>query len=318
MDSRHLRLFLRFTTITLVMLYLVVLAGSVVRATGSGMGCPDWPKCFGHFIPPTDVSQLPPDYKERFAVAGKPVADFNALHTWVESVNRWIGALSGMTMLLAAFYAFRLRREKRSLFLLSLFALFLFGLTAWMGKVVVGTNLQPLMITLHMVNALATIAVAIALITQGKQLRGDVREQLSPALRRAVFAAIALTFAQVILGTQVREGVDTMNEQMSGTHRETWLAQLGAILTSHRIMAWPVLLLNVWIFYRLRKFYKWDFFHKLGLALLLLVAAEFAAGLILFYFDLPAFAQPAHMLLAAILFGVQFALLASGKVSTRE
>src|SRR5690349_1572130 len=104
----------RFYTVVLVTLctiYLVILAGGVVRSTGSGMGCPDWPKCFGTYIPPTQESQLPPDYKEKYKVEGHE-AVFNPVKTWIEYVNRLLGALAGVFVFVQCLYAFRFKHNK--------------------------------------------------------------------------------------------------------------------------------------------------------------------------------------------------------------
>lgn len=300
----------RTAFVTIILLYLVFLAGSVVRATGSGMGCPDWPKCFGQYIPPTDISQLPPNYKDVFKVEGKTIADFNALHTWTEYINRMLGVLSGLSMLLLTVYSVSLWKKDRRILLLLLFALVLLGFVGWMGKVVVATNLKPLMISVHMGSALATVAVTIFVLFRTRNLSGPGRQQAIPTgVSVMLIGAFLLTIAQIVFGVQVREHIDHINEATANTKRETWVSLLGTEFNVHVIAAWAVLLLNGLLYFRLRKLQLDPLYRRLAFFMLLAVVAEYAAGVILYRAGMPAFVQPVHLLLATILFGLQFALV---------
>ena len=70
--------FERFAKWTLLSIFLIIVAGGIVRMTGSGMGCPDWPKCFGMWVPPISVDQLPVNYQEIFGAKLKGEVEFNA------------------------------------------------------------------------------------------------------------------------------------------------------------------------------------------------------------------------------------------------
>lgn len=300
----------RTALVTIVFLYLVFLAGSVVRATGSGMGCPDWPKCFGQYIPPTDISQLPPDYKEKFKVEGKTIADFTVAHTWTEYINRMLGVLSGLSMLWLTVLAFFLWKKDKRILLLLIFALVLLGFVGWMGKVVVATNLKPLMITVHMGSALATVAVTLFVLFRTRNLFGLGRQQVIPAsVSLLLIGAFLLTLLQIVFGTQVREHIDLINEATANTKRETWISLLGMEFNIHVIAAWTVLLLNGYLYFRLRKLNLDPVYRRMALAMLLVVIVEYATGVILYRAAMPAVMQPVHLILATIVFGLQFALV---------
>ena len=139
------RRFIRFNWWALVFIFLVVVAGSFVRTTGSGMGCPDWPICFDQWVPPTDSSQIPPNYKERFSQKraekvekfGNIISlfgmsnvakqlksdpnllkeeDFNVRKTWTEYINRLFGFLAGNSLLIIFFWITIYYRKNKRLF----------------------------------------------------------------------------------------------------------------------------------------------------------------------------------------------------------
>lgn len=183
-----------FLIASLVLVYLVIAAGSIVRMTGSGMGCPDWPKCFGYIIPPTERSQLEwkPEHtykkgeviivEESLRVAPRDFtteknfteenwepytkhdyAIFNPIHTWIEFLNRLLGALAGLaTLLLFVFSLFKLKKD-RLLSVVSFLIVLGMGFQAWLGKTVVDSNLLPYKITLHMIMALLLVLLLIFL-----------------------------------------------------------------------------------------------------------------------------------------------------------
>ena len=84
-----MKAFRTFAFLSTGLTYLLIFVGGLVRVAGAGMGCPDWPKCFGRWIPPTKLDQLP-DYIDP--------AQFNIVLAWIEYCNRLFGALVGITI----------------------------------------------------------------------------------------------------------------------------------------------------------------------------------------------------------------------------
>lgn len=330
-----IRWFVRLILIEISLIYLVILAGSIVRATGSGMGCPDWPTCFGYLIPPTESHQVEfhPNQKykkgvfivhedalyraRKTFVSGAEFSDsdwekytvhdyaiFNPVHTWIEYINRLLGALAGIPMLMIAVTSISLRKRLKIIPVLSFAGLFLLGLVAWLGKKVVDGNLIPHSITIHMLGALAILAVLITLLLLSrKTLKSDLT--LDRTLRHWLGAAVFLTVVQIILGTQVREQVDLLNKELMGMNRDSWLSTIGLTFYIHRSFSILIVIINGIIFWRNKNIRKPLRLINVMIAILL---TEILAGIVLAYLGLPAAAQPVHMILAALLFGVQFYL----------
>lgn len=300
--------------LTLILLYATVLAGSVVRATGSGMGCPDWPRCFGRLIPPTDVAQLPADYKTRFKTGDHEIATFNAVHTWVEYVNRLLGMSSGLLMLATAILATGWKDRPLPWILFS--ALGLFGFVSWMGRVVVHTNLEPLNITIHMLGALVLVSASIVAICRIRQKsRRSALVELGKGTRTLIWILLGAALLQIILGTQVRQEIDHLGKATNDCCRGTWIDQLSGIFVLHRVSAWIVCLLGGAVFFALRaqKECLPRHFNQLRWVVPVILAAEYAAGVSLARWALPPALQPVHMMLAALLFGALIALLAGSR-----
>ncbi len=338
MYPRAERRFIRTNRITIIVLFLVIAAGGIVRSTGSGMGCPDWPKCFNRIVPPTDVAQLPAGYEQqyidgrakknqRFAKIvdffGYPeMADkirhdesilkhesFNAAKTWTEYVNRLVGVAAGFCLLFAAIFSFTYLKTKPSIVGWSVLNVFVVVLQAWLGSIVVSTNLMPWIITVHMLLALLIVGISIYTFYLATTFRNKaiLSGQAFGALKGIALLTLAITVVQVVFGTEVREAVDHLNDQ--GLARADWVAQLGQPYFVHRVLAYTSLGLTILLFFLVKnKFSSLTLQSKYAWIVLILVGVQMISGIVLARFDVPAFAQTTHLVVASLFFGAQYYL----------
>ena len=321
--------------ICLISIYVIILAGSTVRMTGSGMGCPDWPKCFGHLIPPTSENQLiwkpNTEYKQGVIIIKKeallvskekftsgPVinelnwkpytkhdyAKFNVTHTWVEYVNRLATVLSGFFFLALIISSLFYWKENKLYPILSFVTLFLMGFEAWLGKTVVDSNLATSKITIHMLVALLIVSLLLILLYKSKkQIQKFKTDKL---FRNLLFIAFALTIVQIVLGIEVREFVDEQLKTLGFTNKQLLDVDTNTKFLIHRSFSILIVILNILLYLRNRKL---NLGFTLPFWILVTLVMEVLAGVLMYYFDFPFGTQAIHMLFAAILFGIQFYLI---------
>jgi cytochrome c oxidase assembly protein subunit 15 len=324
--------YVRFSWIALVLIYLVILAGSIVRTTGSGMGCPDWPKCFDQIIPPTAEDQLPADYKETYsAYRQKKIEkfarliesigftetasnlrndetllleeDFNAARTWTEYGNRLVGFLAGNAVLILFIWTLIRYRTKKKLLLLTFLNLVLMGFEGWFGSIVVATNLLPWTITLHMLFALIIVGIQIKIIRIAQREAGiaTVGIKVDQKFKYLFYFSLLLTFVQIILGAQVRQEVDFLVKD--GIDRAAWIDGMEGDFLFHRSFSWVLLAINVWLFWLN---YKARYGIPAMKFIVGLIVLLFITGVLFSYAGMPAIIQPLHLLIASVLLGIQF------------
>jgi len=270
------------------------------------MGCPDWPKCFGRYIPPTNISELPLDYKERYKVHGYE-AEFNPVKTWIEYVNRLLGAVVGFLMLLVVSFSVPLIKKDWKLFGLSLLTLFLIGFEAWLGKLVVSTNLSPMMVTIHMAGSLVIVSLLIwILIRTFPQRFTYSKETIHTKFNFLIVLLLLLIFLQISIGTQVREEIDLIIVANNNSNRELWIDSLGKVFLFHRVIGYGLLILSAYLYFGFRKSVKNRVISKSISIVFYCVLLETLSGIALAVFSLPPYLQPVHLLLSTIVFGLLF------------
>jgi cytochrome c oxidase assembly protein subunit 15 len=325
--------FPKIVNIAIISVYLIFLAGSIVRMTGSGMGCPDWPKCFGYYIPPTSEEQITwkpnTTFKKGYIivkdevlfVADKDVttssefnaknwskytkhdyATFNKFHTWTEYINRLVSVLAGFVFLFLIFASTKYWKEKKSITLLAFGAFFLMLFEAWLGKTVVDSNLTPTTITIHMVVGLIIIALLL-------RLKYSISPQKSynynALFNKLLIFSVIFSLIQIAMGTQVRQFIDEQVKIFGFENKNYSLMDPNWKFYFHRSFTIAIILVNLGLFYLNQ---VKNLGYKLVYWIVFLIFLETITGILMYYADIPIGTQAIHLMSGAILFGLQFYL----------
>tara|TARA_B100000780_G_scaffold254192_2_gene202173 strand:+ start:8340 stop:9362 length:1023 start_codon:yes stop_codon:yes gene_type:complete len=319
---------------SLILILLVIAAGATVRVTGSGMGCPDWPKCFGYLIPPTEKSQI--EWKadvfyntdeviivnESLRVAKSDFKSdkeynssnwvpylkhdysvFNAYHTWIEFINRLIGAIAGVATLLMFFFSLSYWRKNKIVVFGSLIVVLGMGFQAWLGKEVVDSNLLPLKITIHMLMALIILALLVLLLNITTHNLINLKN--NKKIIYITIIAFCLTLIQIFSGTQVRQFIDLQMNQYPNQY-ELWLKFAPIKFYFHRSFSILVFATHLFLWLEFKK----NTFIPFSLKIIIsVIGLEIFTGALMYYLDFPITTQPIHLFLATLIFSAQLHLL---------
>lgn len=321
--------------------YFLIFVGGVVRSTGSGMGCPDWPKCFGSWVPPTQVDQLPDNYQEIYSAKrveknlrfvdmlyslgfdqkaeeiknDKSILqeeEFNAAKTWIEYVNRLLGAIIGLLIIGTFVFSIKLWQKDKGIVFLSFFNILLVIFQGWIGSIVVSTNLLHWMISFHMFLALLLVCLLLYVYYRSYRLGIAIKKKMyrPDSLYWILIIAFVLMNIQVFMGTQVREQVDLVASRFGNLFREEWVDHLGMFFLIHRSYSLVLLGIHLVFVYMV---YHYAYLHSKirnwSQLLIGIIILEIISGMAMSYFGIPAFLQPVHLLLGSVIIGVQFFIL---------
>lgn len=334
------RRFLAVSRISIVSLFVLIFLGGVVRSTGSGLACPDWPTCFDRVVPPINEADIKIGYQEEFikerANKTQRVADlldaigfealpallrrenelklepFSLVKSWTQFSSRLAGLLTGVFLLGCVYFSITYLTSRKRIFFLSILNLVLAGLLAWLASILVFTSSYPWVITIHILLLILILTISIYTFFQAKLLRERnlLSNQHPGGIRTVASVASVLTLFQIGLGTRVREQIDVISVRMNELNRSEWVQGIGFEFNLHRDLAWIVFILNFILLVLIRGKYMGSTYHfKYMTYVALLIAAQIVAGYTLANLALPLAAQSIHLLLACLIFGAQYSLV---------
>jgi heme a synthase len=311
--------FQKLAIAALVSTIFLMFAGAIVRVTGAGMGCPDWPTCWGCLIPPTSVEQvnfshLPLEKFQRKAqrMGRDPSTisveslrlEFNPRHVWTEFINRLCSVPVGFLTLSLFIAGFWQRAKRPSVFWMAFGSFAVVMINGWMGARVVYSGLAPGVLTTHLALAMSLMGMLTYCAWRGTDQAWKINVKPLPMmqLRVAVTVLLVAIIAEGIMGSQVREMTDELAKNHASQPRSEWIEELEKtwLYLIHRSFSWAILAATLWAWI-LTKRHRAGGLGRVENGVLVIVLAQMILGVVMAQIHLFSWVQVLHVGLAAIL-----------------
>lgn len=303
-----IKIFRRLAAAALAATYFLIFVGALVRVSGAGLGCPDWPHCFGRWIPPTDVSQLPPDMDP---------SDFNFVLAWIEYINRLIGVVVGLLIASVGVMAIARLRKYKGLLVASILASVLVAYQGWQGSQVVASELEPMIVSAHMGIAFVIVSLLIYIVYRAWVLSYKPGAlAVYPSGMRSWSAVLGVAvLIQVVLGTQVRSAVEVASGKFPLYSAEAWLDEAGLYGYVHSVLGIIIAAAALFIASRLlgRSQNPLPIVRQSSWTLMVLAFVQTIFGVTLYTAGLPSVVQVLHVWLASLITGLAMILFLATK-----
>ena len=316
-------LYQKLAAAALVSVLFLIFVGATVRVTGAGMGCPDWPTCWGLLIPPTSVEQVDFDKLpvEKFQLKAERMgrdpstisretlrAEFNPRHVWTEFINRLCSLPVGFFSLATFIAAFWQAKKRPKVFWLSFAGLLLVLANAIMGARVVYSGIAPGVLSSHLALAMALVCVLTYCVWAGTDKPFTLASRPGKTLPRVVVAVLLICVViESILGSQIREITDELAKSHIDAPRQSWIGELEGtgVYFLHRSFSWVILLATFWAFWLAKKRQP-NGTSPTQKGVLAIILAQMVLGVVMAQIHIYSWVQVLHVGLAAILLALVF------------
>ena len=279
--------FFRSALISTILSYLLIFVGGLVRVSGSGLGCPDWPKCFGRWVPPTSIEQIPAHID--------PTA-FNIVLAWIEYGNRMLGVIVGISILLMTIIAVIYFKKNSKILFSSLLSLFLVVANGGLGAIVVSSVLNPFIVSLHMILALFLVSVLSYATIESYKLINTQKFTgifLSKKISISLIALWIFIVIEILLGTGIRTNIELIAIDNPLLSKGELLDSLNSYKYLHSILGFSLLFLSFYLCY----LFKDDFLglsKQLVLFIFVMIILQIFLGELMIFFELPQLTRLFH------------------------